>query len=87
MLKETYKKQYGNFGLLSKKPILLNNFQNSEKKEIDFLFKNSQKQLDSLNVFESDRQIALENLRKLIAQLQTKRLRLNIKSKSNYFTL
>ncbi len=55
--------------------------------DLDLLFQNSKKQYEKLNVSESDREIAFENLRKLVSQLQTKRLRYNTKSKSDYFTL
>ncbi len=55
--------------------------------DLDLLFQNSKKQYEKLNISESDREIAFENLRKLVSQLQTKRLRYNTKSKSDYFTL
>ena len=55
--------------------------------DLDLLFQNSKKQYEKLNVSESDREIAFENLRKLVSQLQTKRLRYNTKSKSDYFIL
>ena len=54
---------------------------------LDYLFQNSLDSLAKLTVIQAERQIALENLRSLTSQLQTKRLRYNAKSACKYFTL
>ncbi len=59
---------------------------NQNTMEIDYLFKNSRNSLEKMTVIEAERQIALENLRKLTQELQDKRLEYNNKSKLNYFT-
>jgi hypothetical protein len=60
---------------------------NKDKKELDYLFKNSYENLEKLTVIEAERQLALENLRKLTIELQTKSLRYKTKSACKYFTL
>ncbi len=55
--------------------------------EINYLFQNSNKTLETMTVIDAERRIALENLRKLTDELQTKRLRYNAKSFCKYFTL
>ena len=60
---------------------------NRDSFELNYLFQNSQKTLETMTVIEAERQIALENLRKLTEELQTKRLRYNAKSFCKYFTL
>ncbi len=60
---------------------------NKDNMQLDYLFKNSLDNLEKLTVIQAERQIALENLRNLTTQLQTKRLRYNAKSACKYFTL
>jgi len=60
---------------------------NKDTMQLDYLFKNSLDNLEKLTVIQAERQIALENLRNLTTQLQTKRLRYNAKSACKYFTL
>lgn len=60
---------------------------NKDSMEIDYLFQNSRNSLEHLDVIEAERKIALENLRKLTSELQTRRLRYNAKSSCKYFTL
>ena len=55
--------------------------------EINYLFQNSNKTLETMTVIDAERRIALENLRKLTEELQTNRLRYNAKSFCKYFTL
>ena len=55
--------------------------------EINYLFQNSNKILETMTVIDAERRIALENLRKLTEELQTNRLRYNAKSFCKYFTL
>ena len=55
--------------------------------ELNYLFKNSNKTLEAMTVVDAERRIALENLRKLTDELQTKRLRYNAKAFCKYFTL
>lgn len=60
---------------------------NKDTMNIDYLFENVQGGLEKLTVIQAERQIALENLRKLTNELQTKRLRYKAKSSCKYFTL
>ncbi len=60
---------------------------NKEVSAIDFLFEKSYIHLKQFDIETSERQMALEQLRKLITQLQTNRLRNKIKTSSKYFTL
>ena len=59
---------------------------NQNTMEIDYLFKNARNSLEKMTVIEAERQIALENLRKLTQELQDKRLEYNNKAKLNYFS-
>ena len=59
---------------------------NQNTMEIDYLFKNARNSLEKMTVIEAERQIALENLRKLTQELQDKRLEYNNKTKLNYFS-
>ena len=60
---------------------------NKDSMELNYLFKNSNKTLEAMTVVDAERRIALENLRKLTNELQTKRLRYNAKAFCKYFTL
>ena len=60
---------------------------NKDSMEINYLFKNSNKTIEAMTVVDAERRIALENLRKLTDELQTKRLRYNAKAFCKYFTL
>lgn len=55
--------------------------------ETDKLFDRTKVSDSNLHILESDTQIKFKKLRKLIIQLQTKRLRNNAKNKWKYFTL
>ena len=84
------KELYSNFGKLTLKQKKLNDITSilaSEDKELDILFQNHLHKLEKLTVIDAERKIALENLRKLTIQLQTKRLRRNSKASCKYFTL
>lgn len=56
-------------------------------KDLDYLFNDTKKRLKELNIAEVERQAAMENLRALTTQLQTRRLRNKVKSSCKYFTL
>lgn len=58
-----------------------------KNEDIDYLFDKSIKHLENFNVVEAEREMALEQLRVLTSQLQTRRLRNKIKSSCKYFTL
>ena len=60
---------------------------NRNTKELEYLFRNTNNEIEKLNVTEAERRIALENLRTMTALLQARRLRNKIKSSSKYFTL
>ena len=60
---------------------------NKDTMNIDYLFRNSKGDLEKLSVIQAERQIALENLRNLTKELQTKRLRYKAKASCKYFTL
>lgn len=60
---------------------------NKDTLELEFLFKNSRDSLEKLTVVEAERRIALDNLRKLTLELQSKRLDYNSKSSYKYFSL
>ena len=84
------KELYSNFGKLTLKQKKLNDITSiltGEDKELDVLFQNHLHKLEKLTVIDAERKIALENLRKLTIQLQTKRLRRNSKASCKYFTL
>lgn len=55
--------------------------------DLDLIFSESLKRLDNFQVVEAERQMALEHLRTLTTQLQTRRLRNKAKSSCKYFTL
>ncbi len=55
--------------------------------EVNLLFNNTQNYFKDFGIRESDLNVAMEHLRTLTNQLQTKRIRNKIKSKSKYFTL
>lgn len=59
----------------------------TNKPELDYLYKNSNNHLKQFNIIETERQMALEQLRSLTSLLQTRRLREKVKSSSKYFTL
>lgn len=54
---------------------------------LEYLFQNSYNNMKEFEVIEAERKLALENLRKLTTELQTKRLRHKAKSSCKYFTL
>ena len=84
------KQLYANFGNLTLKQKKLNDISailNNEDIALDFLFHNHLNKLEKLTVIEAERQAALDNLRVLTTQLQTKRLREKVKSGCRYFTL
>lgn len=60
---------------------------NRNTKELEYLFRNTNNEIEKLNITEAERRIALENLRTMTALLQARRLRNKIKSSSKYFTL
>lgn len=60
---------------------------NRNTKELEYLFRNTNNEIEKLNIAEAERRIALENLRTMTALLQARRLRNKIKSSSKYFTL
>lgn len=78
---------FGNLTRKNKQFYDIKKILDKDSMEIDYLFKNSQNSLERLTVIEAERRIALENLRKLTSELQTKRLRYNAKSSCKYFTL
>lgn len=59
----------------------------AENNELEYLFENSRLRLKDFDIDEAERRIAMEQLRKLTAQLQTRRLRHKTKSACKYFTL
>ena len=65
----------------------IKSYVNSNTLQLDYLFKNSTSDLEKLSVVQAERQIALENLRNLTKELQTKRLRYKAKSFCKYFSL
>lgn len=77
------------FGELSRLRKLYNirEILNEKNEDLDYLFDKSLKHLENFQVIESERQMALEHLRVLTTQLQTRRLRNRIKSSCKYFTL
>ena len=84
------KQLYSNFQTLSlkqKKLYDIANILDNENIVLDKLFQNHLKKLESLTVIEAEREAALNNLRTLTTQLQTKRLRDKVKSNCRYFTI
>ncbi len=71
----------------NKKQLNIKRILNKDTMELNYLFKNSNKTLEAMTVVDAERRIALENLRKLTDELQTKRLRYNAKAFCKYFTL
>ena len=69
------------------KNINIKKYINPDSIEIEYLFKNAKNSLEYLSVIEAERQIALENLRALTSELQTKRLRYKVRTYNKYFTL
>ncbi len=55
--------------------------------EIDYLFEEYAKNLRDFNIMTEERNMAMDNLRKLTALLQTRRLRYKARSVCKYFTL
>lgn len=80
-------KSFCNLTTKNKKDYNIKRILNKDSMEINYLFENSKKTLEEMTVIEAERRIALENLRKLTSELQTKRLRYNSKSFCKYFTL
>ncbi len=56
-------------------------------REVNLLFKNTTNQIKNLGINDSELNVAMEHLRTLTNQLQTKQIRNKIKSESKYFTL
>ncbi len=84
------KRAYPDFGnLITKKNKLydIEKILKNDDTALNILFQNSADKLEKLTVIESERKIALENLRNLTTILQTKRLRDKVKSSNKYFTL
>lgn len=76
------------FGNLTKKAHFdIKRVLNKDTMHIDYLFQNSFGKLEQLSVVQAERQIALENLRNLTKELQTKSLRYKAKASCKYFTL
>lgn len=76
------------FGNLTKKTNYdIKRVLNKDTMHIDYLFENSTGKLEQLSVVQAERQIALENLRNLTKELQTKSLRYKAKASCKYFTL
>ncbi len=80
-------KSFCNLTTKNKKNYNIKRILDKDSMEINYLFENSKKTLEEMTVIEAERKIALENLRKLTSELQTKRLRYNSKSFCKYFTL
>lgn len=77
-----------NFGnLINQKKYDVRKILNQDTMHLDYLFKNSNGSFEELSVIQAERMIALENLRKLTNELQTKRLRYKARSSCKYFTL
>lgn len=55
--------------------------------EIDYLFEEHEKSLRNFNIMEAERNMAMDNLRKLTTLLQTRRLRYKAREACKYFTL
>ena len=82
-----YQKKLGFGNLTQKTKYDIKRVLNEDTMHIDYLFKDSTGRLEQLSVVQAERQIALENLRTLTKELQTKRLRYNAKNSCKYFTL
>ena len=64
----------------------IRHFINKNTNELEYLFKNSRNKLEGLTVIEAERQLALDNLRKLTQELKEGRLHYNNEPKLNFFT-
>lgn len=85
---ENYKNEiFGSLTLKQKRIHDIKSILKSNVIDLDYLFNNSLKKLESMSVIESERQIALENLRNLTSQLQKRRLSLKNDLKNKYFTI
>lgn len=80
-------KSFCNLTVKNKRKYDIKRILDKDSMEINYLFQNSNKTLETMTVIDAERRIALENLRKLTDELQTKRLRYNAKSFCKYFTL
>lgn len=80
-------KGFCNLTVKNKRKYDIKRILDKDSMEINYLFQNSNKTLETMTVIDAERRIALENLRKLTDELQTKRLRYNAKSFCKYFTL
>ncbi len=78
---------FGNLTIKTKKEYNIKKILNNNTMEINYLFNNPEKSLEKLTIIEAERQIALEHLRDLTNELQTKRLRYKSKAVCKYFTL
>ena len=77
------------FGTLTKKKDSKYNIKhivNKDSMELDYLFSNIHGQLEKMTVISAERQIALDNLRMLTQELQSKHLNYNSNEKLSYFT-
>ncbi len=80
-------KSFCNLTVKNKRKYDIKRTLDKDSMEINYLFQNSNKTLETMTVIDAERRIALENLRKLTEELQTNRLRYNAKSFCKYFTL
>lgn len=78
---------FGELTVKQNKIKFINDIAKNQDAALDVLFCNHLKKLEKLTVIQAEREAALNNLRMLTSQLQTKRLRNNVKSKNKYFTL
>ena len=76
------------FGTLTKKEknIDIKHILNKNSMEIEYLFENMKGQLEKMTVVSAERQIAMENLRKLTQELQDKRLEYENNDKLKFFS-
>lgn len=85
---ENYKNEiFGSLTLKQKRIHDIKSILKSNVIDLDYLFNNSLNKLESMSVIESERQIALENLRNLTSQLQKRRLSLKNNLKNKYFSI
>ena len=75
-----------NFGKLTLQK-KIKSFVNKNDLDLNYLFENFKGGLEKLSVIQAEREIALENLRNLTKELQTKRLLYKAKSSCKYFSL
>jgi len=64
----------------------LNSLLNKNNRELDYIFKDTDKYLDELTVVQAERQVALNNLRLLTKRLQANRLKQKAKAFCKYFS-